>query len=1429
MKEHAEPADEWNALRDKIIGLGERSIRKSYYPQLQQHLEEVEKSRSIVEENSAALEDMLKNVQEISSELAESQARYRSLVENINDVIYSADIEGKFTYVSPAIRNLSQYSPEELIGQSFAHCVHPDDLPMVVAGLERVFAGVLEPQEFRLVDKNGEIRYFRTFSRPLMENGQVVGITGVISDINERKLAEETLRKSEQLLSDILDGSPIPQIFVGKDHHVIKWNKAAEQYTGTKAADIIGTDHLSLAFYKKKRPALADLLIEGDLEKIPQWYAGKFAKSQLVEGAYEATDFFPALGPEGKWLHFTASAIKDSSGNIIGAVETLEDVTERKRAEESLRRLNRELRAVSNCNQTLMRAEEEPALLHDVCRIICDEAGYRMAWVGYAEQDDAKTIRPVAWGGVEDGYLADAHFTWDSTERGLTSPGTALRTGETAYLQDITTAPHLALWRENALQRGYRSNIALPLKDANARTFGALTIYSAEPNAFTPSEIRLMEELAGDLAFGISVLRARVELKRAEQDRLTHLRLLESLDSVNRAMQGTSDLQQMIADVLDTLLSIFDCDRAFLVYPCDPEAASWHSVLERTRLEHPSNVWGLEVPMDQTVAEHFTALRASSGPVTFGPGLDVPLPAHFAEWLGIKSVLATAIYPKVDRPYMFGLQQCSRPRDWTPDEKNLFQEISRRLSDGVTSLLTYRNLQASEAKYRHIVDTASEGIWMLGTNGETTFVNARMAEMLGYRSEDMIGQPVAAFLFEEDRLDHDNRIEERRKGQPGHYERRYRRKDGKTVWTLLSATPLLDDKNGFMGSFAMLTDITERKRAEAEREVMAGQMKGVNALQQSLLKAAPLEAKLSGITSGIVQYFNADVCRIWTIRPGDLCELGCMHAEATEGPHVCHQRDKCLHLRANSGRYAYVNDKAHGRVPFGRYTIGQIASGNEHKFLIRDAVNDPSIHNHEWARDLGLVSFAGYQLRVPGGETIGVLALFANHPILPAEDAMLDGLSSAVALAIQQANAEDALRDTERKVRTLVENIPDCIARYDMNSRHLFVNSSVAKTAGIPAEQFIGKSIKELHIAGNDAHDSMVEDAIGQTFKNGVAASLESEWNVPTGTRCFDVLYVAEKDEQGQVASVLSIGHDITDRKLAEQNLHAANTRLEHALIRAEELAIRAESANRAKSEFLATMSHELRTPLNAVIGFSDGLLQRVGLHPLNEHQLDRVRRIKSSGEHLLTLINSVLDISKLEAGKTQINMSEVDITELAHAVAVIAEGLLLRKPSVHLTLDVENEMPTITSDRDKIRQILLNLLGNAIKFTEQGSVSLSIRCLHESHHPRWVQFVVSDTGIGIPLEKTAELFQPFTQVDRAVACRYGGTGLGLCISKRLAIALGGDIEVASELGKGSVFSLRIPLVAPNDVSLPQLLQATADAIGEPLPDEPQRLADGRH
>ncbi|MDO8535636.1 MAG: PAS domain-containing protein [Candidatus Omnitrophota bacterium] len=219
---------------------------------------------------------------------------------------------------------------------------------------------------------------------------------------------------------------------------------------------------------------------------------------------------------------------------------------------------------------------------------------------------------------------------------------------------------------------------------------------------------------------------------------------------------------------------------------------------------------------------------------------------------------------------------------------------------------------------------------------------------------------------------------------------------------------------GEVEQFATISrDITERMNMESERARVLKWQENVAVLQQSLLAATTLERKLKSITDGVVRIFDADFCRIWLIKPGDQCEKGCIHSEVKEGPHVCRYREKCLHLMASSGRYTHIDGRGHSRIPFGCYKIGLIASGEEHKFLTNDVTNDPRVHNREWARELGLVSFAGYQLKVSEGSVIGVLGLFAKHPITTGEDAMLDNISTTIAFIVQQDAVEAELRKVE--------------------------------------------------------------------------------------------------------------------------------------------------------------------------------------------------------------------------------------------------------------------------------------------------------------------------------------------------------------------------------------------------------------------------------
>ena len=221
-------------------------------------------------------------------------------------------------------------------------------------------------------------------------------------------------------------------------------------------------------------------------------------------------------------------------------------------------------------------------------------------------------------------------------------------------------------------------------------------------------------------------------------------------------------------------------------------------------------------------------------------------------------------------------------------------------------------------------------------------------------------------------------------------------------------------------------DITVQKQVEEERKKLLVRRQGINLLQQSLLEPTPLEEKLRRVTDGIVRLFDADFCRIWLIRPGDLCQGECIHAAAEDGPHVCRYRDRCLHLLASSGRYTHIDGQTHRRVPYDCYKIGRVASGEDHKFLTNDAQNDPNVHNHQWARELGLISFAGYQIRVPDGETLGVLGLFAKHPIDESEDAMLDGLSMPSPLLSSKPRCRNRCGRRKTTRRTLSAQWPTC-------------------------------------------------------------------------------------------------------------------------------------------------------------------------------------------------------------------------------------------------------------------------------------------------------------------------------------------------------------------------------------------------------------------
>jgi signal transduction histidine kinase len=233
-----------------------------------------------------------------------------------------------------------------------------------------------------------------------------------------------------------------------------------------------------------------------------------------------------------------------------------------------------------------------------------------------------------------------------------------------------------------------------------------------------------------------------------------------------------------------------------------------------------------------------------------------------------------------------------------------------------------------------------------------------------------------------------------------------------------------------------------------------------------------------------------------------------------------------------------------------------------------------------------------------------------------------------------------------------------------------------------------------------------------------------------------------------------------------------------------------AEAANRAKSDFLALMSHELRTPINAIIGYAEMVVEEAGDGD-DTPILDDVRRITQAGRHLLSMVNNIMDLSKIEAGMMDLYLESFDVAQLVAEIEAVAQALA-QKNRNRLTIDCPPGIGRMRSDMTKVRQIVFNLLSNALKFTEGGTVALRVASRDEA-----IAFTVSDTGIGMTEAQLGRLFQPYAQADASTSRRYGGTGLGLAIVKQFCSLLGGDVTVTSRIGAGSTFAVTLPRQAP--------------------------------
>ncbi|MFO7644578.1 MAG: PAS domain S-box protein [Desulfosarcina sp.] len=405
----------------------------------------------------------------------------------------------------------------------------------------------------------------------------------------------------------------------------------------------------------------------------------------------------------------------------------------------------------------------------------------------------------------------------------------------------------------------------------------------------------------------------------------------------------------------------------------------------------------------------------------------------------------------------------------------------------------------------------------------------------------------------------------------------------------------------------------------------------------------------------------------------------------------------------------------------------------------------------------------------------------AGHPV------RLVGLSQDIT---ERKKADAAQRESDERLRAIIDSTPDPVFLKDLDYQFILVNRATCKAMGKPADKIIGKTAAEIFDDPATARAIMEIDR--RIIESGESETVEEEMESSCGLRTFLCTKTPYRDGSGRIIGLLGVAHDITDRKKAEAALR--------------ELKVAAEKANQAKSEFLANMSHEIRTPMTVFMAAVEHLLQ---LDRNPERRL-LLGMADQSARRLRSLIDDILDFSRIEAGEVEIEEVHFDLRDCIRE-AVDMFVLPAREKDLQLEMEIDAEVPRmVVGDPDRLGQILINLVGNAIKFTHEGEVRVSVR-----PHGDVLEFSVADTGIGIPEDKLDLLFQSFSQGDASFTRQYGGTGLGLAISKGLVELMGGEISVQSRKREGSVFTFSLPL-KPVEQSHPAPAEAPPEAPAKP-------------
>jgi len=1318
----------------------------------------------------AELDYKLKAIEE------ESNAKFKSYIENAPDGVFVLDEKGRYLNVNPAATQLSGYTKEELLTMKFGDMSTEDSLEEYYNEFLNLLKNGIAKKEIKAIHKSGEIRWWSVEAVKLSENRYL----GFTKDITEKRKSEEILRLERDKFIKIAETSPglIYSMRRNKD------GSLCYPYASHAVGEIYGFTYQEI---ENDANVIFSHIHPDDLEYVMHSIIETKTKLIPLKGKYRY--LHPTKGLV--WHEMNSLPIVEPEGTVI-CHGIITDITERIESEKKILKANRLYLFISQINQMIVRASDEETLFKEACDIAVNLGKFKMAWIGMKDKDTNEVI-PVAVTGEEKSYLTKIiKITTDDQPEGQGPTGTAFREGQYIICNDIENDLKMVPWQNEALKRGFLSSMSLPIIKFGD-LIGVINFYAGEKDFFDSEEIALLEEATGDIGFALENFEKDSLRTKAEEDVFESEKRYHTLTEVSP-------------------VGIFRTDPSGYTTYVNPY---WSKISGMSYDQALGNGWLDAVHIDDRNLLFRNWEKATSN-------TEISLSEYrFVRPDGsIKWVMGQAIPEK--------------------NAKNQIVGYIGTITDITERKYAEEKIKIANERFEMISLATNDAVFEYDLLIDQSWNNQAFIDLFGFGNSVPNSQSNSIIwrsrVHPDDRKKVIKKLEDSYSGTSNFWsdEFRFQKANGNYGIFYVRGIISRDESGKAIRLNGAMIEITELKNIK-------DQLINSEEKYRSLVEQASDAIFINDVSGNLLEV-NESACTMLGYTKEELCKKNLtdlytnfelekkpimrkelLNGERTSMVRNMLRKDKsvvAVEITAKmliDGRIVAivrdVTERKKAEKELKKTNKKMEAIINAIPDLMLEVGLDGTVYNYHFHRKNPLLSLSNQFI---GNKISDILPVDASNIFYSAiREAAENGFSTGrqyvlenktelywyeLSIAPMKENDEhdthficlsrditkvklvdDELQKSEERYRGLVQNLEAAIVVHKPDTSIIMSNTKASELLGLSEEQMIGKKVFDLdwQFLNEDNIVMLIENyPVSQiiTTRKSIKNSTYGVYRTATN----DIVWLLVngfpvKDNKDEITEIVTSFIDITERKLMEIELLKSKEQ--------------AEAANKAKTDFLANMSHEIRTPLNGIIGFTHLLMKS----NLEKNQLEYMSTVNDSATTLMHLVNDVLDFSKIESGKLELHIEEINLFKLTHQVIDLFKYQAHQK-KLELILNIENNVPKyILADSLRLKQILVNLLSNAVKFTSFGQIQLDINEIVASEK-NWttLKFSVKDTGIGIKINSNKKIFNSFVQEDNSTNRKFGGTGLGLAISNQLLGLMDSKLQLISKYGDGSDFFFEI-------------------------------------